>query len=524
MTKNHAVSMKDAVDKIIEDGTPETVLKILNKLARKNTASKKLIQDFNAQQMDEVLEQNHINDTCPYCGSKMTVNNNPNIVRNGKYKNGMQRYHCKACNKNFNRLTNTFLAQTTFSFEYWVTLVWLELNLLSLQNMKKNLISDDLVSFVSSPTIWSQRMKLMAATHDLQPTLSGVVEIDECHLREAQKGELELINYFSPAEKRKARYSYEPSRYGVKGAEFVTIVCAVDNSKHYYAFVSGLGSLKKDVFEQYVVPHIADALWLCSDANVIYTDYSKKIGLPHYVKPSTYTARYKECKTDRDKDLYYKMQWLDYILNYNNRLTYKQMIKVRDDNHLSIAHVNEFHKDIKYNAEDTKNGINLEYVQYYMDWMTYLKNFANTLGEVPTTKEHARTILIDLLDKSSYSTTIKELKDRSGIQMPKPGKRFTSTLIAKTDEIRAISGNSNYVMTPEDIGDTFSVRKQLEILNLYILKTMGKDLKIPGYTGAKKGHTWKLRKALEVHPDIKEELNKMCALYPSKFNNKNEVK
>lgn len=31
MTKNHAVSMKDAVDKIIEDGTPETVLKINNK-------------------------------------------------------------------------------------------------------------------------------------------------------------------------------------------------------------------------------------------------------------------------------------------------------------------------------------------------------------------------------------------------------------------------------------------------------------------------------------------------------------
>lgn len=27
MTKNHSVSMKDAVEKIIEDGTPETVKK-----------------------------------------------------------------------------------------------------------------------------------------------------------------------------------------------------------------------------------------------------------------------------------------------------------------------------------------------------------------------------------------------------------------------------------------------------------------------------------------------------------------
>ena len=200
------------------------------------------------------------------------------------------------------------------------------------------------------------------------------------------------------------------------------------------------------------------------------------------------------------------------------------MVKIRDTNHLSIAHVNEFHKDIKYNAEKTKNGINLEYVQFYMDWMTYLKNFATKIGTIPTTKEHARAILIDLLDKSSYSTTIKELRNRSGIQMPKPGKRFTTTLIAETDKIRAISGDSNYVMTPEDIGDTFSVRKQLETLNLTILKTMGKDLKIPGYTGAKQGHTWKLRKALETHPDIKDELNKMRSLYPSKFNNKNEVK
>jgi len=34
-------------------------------------------------------------------------------------------------------------------------------------------------------------------------------------------------------------------QYGVIGAKFVTIACVVDDSKHYRAFASSLGSLKR---------------------------------------------------------------------------------------------------------------------------------------------------------------------------------------------------------------------------------------------------------------------------------------
>lgn len=524
MTKKKDISMQDAVDKLISSGTPATIRKVLTKLSAKSSTSKGLIRSFNATQMDSILEKNHINDDCPHCHAKAIIGGELNIIKNGKYKNGMQRFHCKACKQNFNRLTKTFLAETTFSFDYWVELIWLELSLMSLKREQENLTSSGFATAVYPSTLWSQRMKLMAATHKLQPNLSGIVEIDEYHIREAQKGETTLVNYLNPKEERKARYSYKPSKMGVKGAEFVTIVCAVDNSKNYFSFVSGFGALKEDVFKEYVVSHIKDAIWLCSDANVIYTEYSQRIGLPHYVKNSHYSARYKECKTDKDKENYYKKGLLDYILNYDNRMTYKKFQKVRDDNHLSIAHVNEFHKDIKYNLEDTRNGINLEYVQFYMDWITYLKNIAKDLGMAPTTKAHAEYILIDILKRSTETYTIQNLKDLSGIKLPKPSRQFTTTLVKETESIRKVSGNKNYVFTPEDIGESFSVKKQLEKLSVSLLKEMGKDLHIKGYTKAKTNSTWKLKKALEAHPDIKDELRKIRAKYPSKFNDKNEVK
>ena len=471
-----------------------------------------------------MLEKYHINDNCPYCHWKAVVNSEQNIIKNGIYKNGLIRYRCKRCKRNFNRLTNTFLMNTSFDLDYWTELIWLELNWMSLAKTQQNLVDDGYAVAVYTSTLWAHRMKLMAATHNLQPYLSGIVEIDECHLREAQKGEKNLINFLDPKEERKARYTYKPSKLGTKGAEFVTIVCAVDNSKNYFTYVSGFGGLKKKDFLKNVEPHIRDAVWLCSDANYIYTEYSQDIGLPHYVKPSLYSTQYRECKTDRDRESYYKKQLLDYILNYDNTLTYKKFLKLREEKHLSIAHVNEFHKDIKKNVEDIKNGINIEYVQYYMDWMTYLKNIAKELGTIPTTRTHAEYILIDLLRRTNASYRIQNLRNRSGVGMSMPSRQFSTTLAKETEKIRSASGNKNFVFTPEDIGESFSVRKQLEHLNVSVLKEMGKDLHIKGYSTAKVNRTWKLRKELESHPEIKNEIMKMRVKYPLKFNDKYEIK
>ena len=50
------------------------------------------------------------------------------------------------------------------------------------------------------------------------------------------------------------------------------------------------------------------------------------------------------------------------------------------------------------------------------------------------------------------------------------------------------------------------------------LKEMGKDLKIKDWSKAKRYQTYKLRMALEQHPDIKNEIKKISVKYgKSKF-------
>ena len=44
------------------------------------------------------------------------------------------------------------------------------------------------------------------------------------------------------------------------------------------------------------------------------------------------------------------------------------------------------------------------------------------IGATPTTKEHVRPSLVDLLDKFSYFTTTKELKDEIRVKLLKAGK------------------------------------------------------------------------------------------------------
>lgn len=72
---------------------------------------------------------------------------------------------------------------------------------------------------------------------------------------------------------------------------------------------------------------------------------------------STYAVRYKACNTEKDTDSYYENHWLDFIWNLDNHLTYKHGIRIYDDYHLSIVHVHECRKDIKYSTEDEKKFV-----------------------------------------------------------------------------------------------------------------------------------------------------------------------
>lgn len=63
---------------------------------------------------EEIRMINNLSKTsCPYCGSDK-------IIKNGFYKNGMQRFRCNACCKRFSLLTNTIFESKKIPISEWI--------------------------------------------------------------------------------------------------------------------------------------------------------------------------------------------------------------------------------------------------------------------------------------------------------------------------------------------------------------------------------------------------------------------
>lgn len=107
------------------------------------------------------------------------------------------------------------------------------INSYSITDMMNVLIKDYGCDGINYKTVWFWRMKLIHALADMpMPNLTGVVQVDETFIRESQKGSRKLSSMIGNHVERKARYGRQPSHYGVMGAEFATVVTAIDNRSY----------------------------------------------------------------------------------------------------------------------------------------------------------------------------------------------------------------------------------------------------------------------------------------------------
>ena len=149
-------------------------------------------------------------------------------------------------------------------------------------------------------------------------------------------------------------------------------------------------------------------------------------------------------------------------------------------------------------------------MEEYVAWLCFLKNLGVEVGHQLTTKQDAELILKELL-KAKTNPLLKEIQEKKPTDLPKPTGQFLKKLKENTDRVR--ERKPYFVYDTETLGDSFSIKSQLEMLPLFILKEMGKDLKIKGYSKARIGRTYALRQGLQKHPQIEEELLKMRAKY-----------
>ena len=444
-----------------------------------------------------------VNCTCPKCKSSI-------IVKNGKRPNGIQEYKCKDCGTKFTKFTNTILEKTRWHWNIWIKVLEMTINNFSIKKMVNVLEKDYGCTNINEKTVWLWRMKLIHSIANLpQPKLTGNIQIDETFIRESQKGSRNLVSYIK-GEERIARYGFNPSKYGIMGSEFATITTAIDNKGYSVCLVSCLGKLSSELFVDLFDEYLESPSYICTDSNSIYNKYCELNNIAHYVKPSNYDKILNEYdyfnKNNEDKEKLllklYNEDKIDKILN-KGRLNYLEFKGLKSKNRLSLARVNELHNEIKKFINVNKTNVSTKYLNDYILFFNYIRNYKVRNGNYPSSKKDVEKIFIEILtQKVNY--TINDINNKQ-LYLPKPTGKYMAMLKEETEKLKILTNNT-FTFNDEDNVATFNKREILFNIPKYKLYELAKHYKIKKY---KKLAKWCLASLLLKQSDIDNLLYKV---------------
>ncbi|WP_206363857.1 hypothetical protein [Gudongella oleilytica] len=260
------------------------------------------------------------------------------------------------------------------------------------------------------------------------------------------------------------------------GPEFATVVTAIDNRGYCVCEVSALGKITEDVIVDFVEKHVNNPAFICSDANTVYNKICSLLDIPHYIKPSNYDdilkkSGYEEpddtdptkaaiTRTNNERLLekLYFAEKIDYISNRGN-LSYQELLQLKRANGLNLARVNELHKDIKNFINRGMTNVSTKYLQDYIGFFTYIRNWRVTNGKYPTSIKDAEEIFVEILRKN-VNYTIGDARAQQ-IEIPKPSTRYVTLLDLNTEKARNASNNKYFKFSEEDGVRTFNKREYL---------------------------------------------------------------
>ena len=455
-----------------------------------------------------------INSVCPYC-------NSDKIIKKGKRKH-IQVLYCKECNKKFTPFTNTILEKTRWHWDIWVKVLEMTINNYPIQSMLNVLVDDYGCTGINYKTVWLWRMKFIHALASLpQPILTGVIQVDETFIRESQKGSRELVSYLDKNETRKPRYGRRPSKYGVMGPEFATVVTAVDNRGYCVCKVAALGKLTKELFVDLFEKHLDKPAYICSDANDVYDNYCRLFNIPHYERPSNYVtiiekngyetpdwsnpaqAQVTEEKNNKILEKLYNADMIDKITN-RDYMKYKEFLELKNLNSLSLARVNELHSDIKKFIYGDMANVSTKYLQDYIGYFSYIRNWRVKNGRYPNSQKDTESIFIEIL-KAKINYTITDVEEKE-LELPQPSKRYITILKEETEKARKATANMYFKFGEEDGVKTFNTREYLLDQPKTKLYAIAKECKVRHY---KQLALWSLVSEIMKQPDIREIIYKL---------------
>ena len=495
----------------------DQVKSILRTYSRVNKISLSELQTiFSRGVSEKKLRDNKINRVCPYC--KCSI-----VVRNGN-KNDISHFKCKMCGKQFTMFTGTIMEKTRYPWEVWVFILQSILNNLTTSKTTAMLKYDYNYSSIDKKTVFLIKHKLLKAMSEVpMPKLTGVVQVDETHFRETQKGSRHLESMVKH-ETRYPRRGYRPSKLGCMGNEFVTVLCMVDATGHAVAEVTCLGRLKTTYVDEMLDKYLDHPSYICSDANNVYKNYCRKRNIPLYIRPSDYMKVIKDngviSRDDLNRSLtpleienndkifkkLYKNKQADYIYN-NEYLSYDEFKTIKKNNKLSLGKVNKFHGILKKKLVTIYQSVSSKYLNDYVGAMVYINNWQIDHNTEAATRADAEQMLLELMGLK-ITCTEKDLTHPKK-KIKRASDSYMKVLRDNTVDMRKHTHNKYFKFDPEDNVVSFDVRNYLMNLPKYKLDELRKKYKIKA-SWCKNSVILTLVKQPDIHQAIYEQIMKYC--------------
>ena len=192
----------------------------------------------------------------------------------------------------------------------------------------------------------------------------------------------------------------------------------------------------------------------------------------------------------------YREKQIDYIAHRED-LTYADFDRITKSYRLNLARVNELHSEIKLMIEKKMTNVATKYLDTYMSFFTYRRNWRVAHGRSPANQRDAEAILCDLLAGQTTNLTRPAL-EQVELTLPKPSGRAVQILKEKTEKARELTKNKYFKYDAEDV-PSFNTREILLDAPRSHLTEIARAHKVKGHT---KMTQWGLAAAIAKLPDI----------------------
>ena len=297
------------IEELIKDLDPVTIIEFKNYLLENLTH---LCCEKNSN--SKIISSHRKEDLfCDKCGCI--------FYKNGKTKNGVQKYICSGCKNTISETTNKIIHHSKLSFEIWSNVIDNLLNGFSLRRIAE----ENNISVLTSFRI-RHKVLLGLETFIKNIELSGKIQSDEKYFSINLKG-TKPSNM--PRYSKKRTSTTSPYR-GISHHK-ICVVSSIDENDNLLLQITGLGRCTTQMLENSLGNKLKDAKSINADSASAYQEFCSKHNLVLHAVPSGFHS----------------------------------------NGQVNIAEINGVHSQLETWLSKFR-GISTRHLQEYLNWFTYI--------------------------------------------------------------------------------------------------------------------------------------------------------